>query len=287
MSRGIAVKALSRTLPDTNAVPGVEYAAVDAEHAEQLVAATTDVDVLYVTLAIPYGTAAWQQSWPVVMRNVIAAAKANGCKITFLDNVYMYGLVDGAMTEASPIAPVSKKGEVRAQVADMLLAAMQDGVVATIGRSADFYGPDTRMSNRFFEGAAREGIATWMGSPDVLRTWSYTLDNAKALAILGNDARADQKVWHMPAAPAMDGHAFIALASEVLGKPLQTVLVPEPTDAGRAAFAQQMPELADMLYQYENDYIFDTTAFQQTFGMAPTSYEAGFRHVFSTLEQSA
>jgi nucleoside-diphosphate-sugar epimerase len=289
LDRDISVKALSRTIPEADErAEGVEYSAVDAEDAAGLIEATKDIDVLYATLAIPYGTETWQRSWPIVMQNVIGAAKANAFKIVFLDNVYMYGKVDGPMTEDTPINPIAKKGEVRAEVANMLLQAMESGeVTATIGRSADFYGPDTRMSNRFFEGTYNEGVATWMGSTDVLRTLSYTLDNAKALAILGNDKLADQKVWHMPAAPAMKGVGFAALAGKILGKDLETVLVPGNDPEARKAFEASMPEIAEMMYQYENDYVFDSTRFQETFGMQPTPYEVGFRHVYDTLADRA
>lgn len=283
LERGIDIKSLNRTTPE-HTLEGVEYVSVDAENADQLREATQDVSVLYGTVAIPYGTESWQQSWPVVIKNIIEAAKANKCKVVFLDNVYMYGKVDGLMTEETPVKPVSKKGEVRARIAQMMLDAMQAGdITGAIARSADFYGPHTRISDRFFQDASKDGVATWMGSPDVLRTWSYIYDNAKALAILGNDERADQQIWHMPAAPAMKGTEFIALAGKILGKELKVNLVPGTDPEARKAFEAAVPEIAEMMYQYDDDYIFDSTKFQQTFGVQPTSYEDGFKRVFDTL----
>ncbi len=285
LNRDISVKALSRTVPEVGMrAEGVEYAAADAENSATLLAATKDVDVVYATLAVPYGTETWQRSWPVIMRNIIDAARTNEFKLVFLDNVYMYGRVDGSMTEDSPTNPLAKKGEVRAEIADMLSQAMESGEVnATIGRSADFYGPDTRISSRFFEGTFRDGVANWMGSPDVLRTWSYSPDNARALAILGNDDQADKKIWHMPAAPAMKGVDFIALASKVLGRDVETVLVPGDDPAARKALAESKPEIAEMMYQYDFDYDFNSDRFQEAFGMQPTSYEDGFRHTYNVL----
>ncbi len=285
IGRNIDVKALSRNMPDANMRhDGVEYAATDAEDRENLIAATKGVDVLYSTIAVPYGTETWQQSWPVITKNLIDAAQANNFKLVFLDNVYMYGKADGPMTEDTPVHPVSKKGEVRAEIADTLLRQMEAGEInATIGRSADFYGPHSRISSRFFEGALKENKAYWMGRPDTLRTWSYTADNARALAILGNDKRADQKVWHMPAAPAMRGVGFIALAGKILGRDLETVLVPGNDVEARKAFAQNMPEINEMMYQYDFDYNFDSSRFQQTFGVQPTPYEEGFRQTFDLL----
>lgn len=285
LDRDIDVKALSRTMPDEGArIAGVEYAQADAEDAESLLKATKNVDVVYATLAVPYATEQWQRSWPVIMRNVIDAARTNEFKLVFLDNVYMYGRTVGPMTEDSPIHPLAKKGEVRAEIAKMLIDAMDAGEVnATIGRSADFYGPNTRISSRFFEGTYNDGVATWMGSADTLRTWNYTHDNAKALAILGNDSRADQQIWHMPAASAMKGTEFIALAGKVLDKELETVLFPGNDPQAREKLASTMPDIAEMMYQYDFDYDYRSDKFQKIFGMGPTSYEEGFRQTYQSL----
>ncbi len=286
VAKGISVRALNRSWPEGLQKNGVEFLPVDVEQSGQLIEATKNVDVLYVTIAIPYGIESWQRGWPIAMQNIIDAGKTNKCKIVFLDNVYMYGRVDGPMTEESPVKPLAKKGLVRAQIADMLQDAMKrDEVTAVIARSADFYGPHTRISDGFFVGAFEKGVVNWLGNTSVMRTWNYTLDNAKALAILGNDARAEQQIWHMPAAPAMKGAEFIALASKLLGKHIQVTEVPGDDDDARTAFAHDMPEIAEMMYQYDSDYVFDSTKFQETFGMKPTSYEEGFKHVFDVLAQ--
>ena len=73
--------------------------------------------IAYLTVGLPYKTAIWQQSWPVIMSNLINACKEHSTKLVFFDNVYLYGRVDGWMTEETPINPCSKKVEVRAQIA--------------------------------------------------------------------------------------------------------------------------------------------------------------------------
>jgi nucleoside-diphosphate-sugar epimerase len=288
-NRDLEVTALSRNVPENDSrIEGVKYLPADAENLDSLVTATRGVDVLYSTIAVPYGTESWQQSWPVIMRNIIDAARSNNFKLVFLDNIYMYGRVEGPITEETPIHPASKKGEVRTKIAGMLLDAMAAGDVnAVIGRSADFYGPDTRMSRNFFEGTLNDGVAAWKGKTDVLCTWNYTLDNAKALAVLGNDTRAEGQVWHLPAAPAMRGAEFIKLAGSILGKELKTVLIPNAEPGSREAFKAQMPEIYEMLYQYEYDLDFNSDKFQKTFGIKPTSYEDGFRYVYRLLQQRA
>jgi hypothetical protein len=38
-----------------------------------------------------------------------------------------------------------------------------------------------------------------------------------------------------------------------------------------------------MLYQYESEYLFDSTKFSTAFNFAPTAYEEGIRRVCDTI----
>ena len=76
--------------------------------------AVRGADVVYLVLGLPYRLAVWRRDWPRVVENVIAGAVAEGAHLVYFDNVYVYGRVDGSMTEDSPIRPSSRKGEVRA-----------------------------------------------------------------------------------------------------------------------------------------------------------------------------
>ena len=79
------------------------------------------------------------------MANTIEACKRAGAKLLFFDNVYMYGKVDGPMTEETPFNPCSKKGETRAAIATALIDEWKaGGLTAMIARAADFYGPGAR-----------------------------------------------------------------------------------------------------------------------------------------------
>jgi hypothetical protein len=59
----------------------------------------------------------------------LVPGRADGgvAKLVFFDNVYMYGRVEGWMTEETPMNPRSKKGEARPQIARMLLEANRRG----------------------------------------------------------------------------------------------------------------------------------------------------------------
>lgn len=285
LDEGVSVTAMGRSVDARPFGDRTDYQAVDIMDAEALTSATEGVGVLYVATAVPYNADMWERDWPVVMENVIEAAKTNGSKLVFLDNVFMYGLVDGPMTEATPFNPMSRKGEVRAQIADSLQAAMESGeVTATIGRSADFYGPNTSIGFRFFAPAIKGEPATWLGKLGVPRTFSSLADNGRALAVLGNDARADNKVWHLPAAAARDGHYFVDLTERILGREVDVALLSgEAMQAEARRTGEPVQEAFELMYQYDFPYVFDSGRFEKVFGLEPTPYEVGFRQVIDAM----
>ena len=51
-------------------------------------------------------------------------------------------------------------------------------------------------------------------------------------------------------------------------------------------FNKPVAELVEMYYQYDHDYIFDSTKFEKTFNFKPTSYEEGIKVMSETLYKS-
>jgi nucleoside-diphosphate-sugar epimerase len=121
-----------------------EVVAADLSDRDATIKATSGSSVAFLVAGLKYDLKLWREVWPRIMQNTIEAAKRAKARLVFLDNVYMYGKVNGVMTEDTPFHPSSKKGEVRAQIATMLLNEMKNGSLTTlIARAADFYGPNT------------------------------------------------------------------------------------------------------------------------------------------------
>ena len=78
--------------------------------------------IVYVTVGFPYNLKIWKENWPKFTANVIDACITNKCKLVFFDNIYMYhpDHLNG-MNEETPINPPSKKGKIRAEIAEMIL----------------------------------------------------------------------------------------------------------------------------------------------------------------------
>ena len=83
--------------------------------------------IVFLVIGLRYEIKVWRELWPRIMHNVIEATKRSGARLIVFDNVYMYGKVGGPMTEETPFRPCSKKGEIRAQIATVLLNEMKAG----------------------------------------------------------------------------------------------------------------------------------------------------------------
>lgn len=103
--------------PVTPANANVQWQKADLNNAAEVMQATKDSTIIYMCAGLVYDKTIWQQQWPVIMQNIINAAKENNARLIFFDNVYMYGLVKGPMLESESYHPLSIKGEVRAKVA--------------------------------------------------------------------------------------------------------------------------------------------------------------------------
>jgi nucleoside-diphosphate-sugar epimerase len=164
------------------------------------------------------------------MANTIEACKRAKAKLVFLDNVYMYGRVAGPMTEGTPHNPCSKKGEVRARIATMLLDEVKAGSLeAMIARAPDFYGPETPngVANVLvFEPFSKGSTASWLVDADVPHSLIYTPDAARGVAMLADRASAWNQVWHLPTTPTPpNGRELITIAATEFGvKPKFRVL---------------------------------------------------------------
>jgi nucleoside-diphosphate-sugar epimerase len=238
-------------------------------------------DVAYLTAGLPYKTSVWQQQWPQIMRNTIDACKKHGVKLVFFDNLYLYGLVDGAMTESTPVNPSSKKGEVRAQLNRMLMDEIQSGALtALIARAADFYGPgatNTFVHPMIFEKLRHGKKASWLCNDAVPHSMIYTPDAVRGTVLLGNSDAAYGRAWHLPTRDnPPNGREFIGMVAKYYRtSPSIQVLKPWMLKMV-GVFNPLVRESIELLYQNEYPYIVDSSDFESRFFRA-TSYEEGIR----------
>jgi nucleoside-diphosphate-sugar epimerase len=259
-----------------------EFVSADIMKLDQTIQAVTGSEVVFLLIGLKYDIKVWQAMWPSIMANTIEACKRAKAKLIFFDNVYMYGKVNGAMTEETPFHPVSKKGEIRAQIATTLLNEMKAGnITAAIARAADFYGPDGRNSvlNILVVDKLSKGqTASWLVNDSVKHSYSFVPDSGKALAVMAGDEKTWNQTWHVPTASnPPTGREFIQMFANEFGVEPKYRVLSKTMVKLAGLFDSNIRELHEMLYQYQSDYIFDSTKFERAFDFKPTSYKEGIR----------
>ena len=260
--------------------PGIETLAGDALDPAFCLRAAEGARTIYHCMNPPYDTAVWAATLPRLMDNLIAAAARTKARLVVLDNVYMLGRPGGrALNEDSPVQPCSRKGEIRARVAETLFAAHKRGdVLATSGRASDFYGPGavaSFMGDWYWPTALAGRPVRLTVDPDAVHTYHYTPDVAAGLAALGcagDDAYG--RPWMLPCEPAPTLRVLTQRFSRQLGRDIR--LAPLPSWALKTAglFMPLMRELIEMRYQWDAPFVIDDSRFRARFGLQPTQAEA-------------
>ena len=261
--------------------PGAaETVAADLSNLESTLKAVSGSRIAFLLAGLKYDLKVWSDLWPRIMHNAIEACRKFNTKLVFFDNVYMYGRVNGAMTEETPFHPCSKKGEIRAQIATMLLNEVKAGnLTALIARAPDFYGPRVRTgipNVLVFDKFAKGATASWLANDSVKHSFAFTPDAARSVMLLADSDGAWNQTWHVPtAADPPTGKEFIELAAREFGIHAKYRVLNRPMVWVGGWFDSNVRELYEMLYQYDADYIFDSTKFDRAFRFQSASYAEG------------
>ena len=256
---------------------------VDVNNLNQIEKAIAGSEVVYVTIGFEYNIKVWQKTWPPFMQEVINGCKKHDAKLVFFDNMYLYSK-DAVpfMTENSHVDPPSKKGKVRALLTEMIMnESEKNNLKALIARSADFYGPDNKnsaMSVMIVQNLIKGKKAQVFSDINKIHTYTFTPDAAKATAILGNTPDAYNQVWHVPTtSEKLTTRGWIDLIAGELNREAKIQKVSDWMINALGIFIPIMREFPEMLYQYEQDYIFDSSKFEKRFGIKAVSAKEGVR----------
>jgi nucleoside-diphosphate-sugar epimerase len=213
------------------------------------------------------------------MDNLVAAAARSEAGLVVLDNVYMLGRPQGKpLDEDSPTRPCSRKGEVRARVAERMWEAHRRGDVrATTGRASDFYGPGgtlTHKGDQFWRPAIAGKRARVLVDPDAVHTYHYIPDVAAGLAALGTASdEAYGRPWMLPCAPAGTMRDLVARFSRELGREIKLMVMPRPVLKMLAFPVPFLREIDEMMYQWEEPFEINDRRFRERFGQGPEDVE--------------
>ena len=235
------------------------------------------------------GYTRWPQDFPPITNGIIEGLSGTDTKLVFGDNLYMYGPVSGPITEDLPYKAEGHKGKTRILMANAVLAAHKSGKIrAAIGRGSNFYGPyvrDSTVGDIVF-GAALSGKAvTMLGNPTLPHTYTFIDDFGKALVTLGSHDEALGQAWHIPNIGTTTTRNFVEMVFKEVGKPVKASTVSRPMVMLASLFNANIRETKEMLYEFEEPYIVDSSKYEHAFGKHATPYEDGIRQTIAWYQQ--
>jgi nucleoside-diphosphate-sugar epimerase len=235
----------------------------------------------------PYDARLWEAQLPRLASNLEAAARQAKARLVVLDNLYAVGRPHGRLVDEDvPMNPCSRKGEIRARVAEALFAAHERGDVrVTMGRASDFYGPGgvrTHFGEPFWRAALAGKTATLLVRLDTPHTYHFMRDVARGLATLGlaeDDVLG--RAWMLPCAPALSTRELVSRFSEALERPIRVRSVPALAARALGLAVPVIREVAEMSYLWEEPFVVDDRRFRARFGLDGTPIPEGARETVS------
>ncbi|WP_375586422.1 NAD-dependent epimerase/dehydratase family protein [Cyclobacterium xiamenense] len=258
-----------------------EWLKADLLEADQVIDAVKGSTIAYLVAGITYRTKIWETQWPIIMKNVIAACKIHESRLVFFDNMYAYDPAEvGGLSEGTPVRPKSRKGAVRAAIAQLLLDEIEKGqLTAMIVRAADFYGPGAQSSmvhETIINRMKRGKKAQWMYNKDKKHSFTFIPDAVEATAFLAGQEGAWNQVWHLPTSKAYpSAQTITTFLATRLNQDDKIQVLPAWAIGLLALFVPLMREIKELRYQLDEDYCFDSSKIEKAYGLRPTPIEEG------------
>jgi nucleoside-diphosphate-sugar epimerase len=275
VARGWHVRALQRN-PDTLARRNNAFAWIhgDAMVRDDVVSAAQGAQLI-VHAVNPPGYHNWAGLVLPMIDNTIAAARASGARIVLPGTVYNFAPdTFPVLRETTPQRPLTRKGQIRAELERRMQAASAEGVRSLIVRAGDFFGPQTR--NTWFAGAlVRPGkpvrSVTYPGAAGIGHQWAYLPDVAETMLRLveQGDRLPDFAVYHMLGHWDADGTQMAASIGRTVGRPVRTRSFPWWLLPVLAPFSEMLREMREMRYLWQHPARMDNARLAQTLGAEP------------------
>lgn len=281
LAAGLDVRVVKRSAAPLP--PGVQLVLGDVADRAFCVRAAEGAAVVYHCLNPPYDRRAWARDLPLFMSNLVGAAARAGARLVVLDNLYMLGRPGArTLTEDTPMRPCTRKGEIRARVAQMLFDAHARGDVRAIaGRASDFYGPRGALTNfgdHFWPAVLANKTARMALALDTPHTYHYLPDVAAGLAALGAAPDAlTGGAWMLPCAPAEPARALVQRFAGVLGREVHVAEFPRWFVKAAGLFVPIIREVGEMLYQWDEPFVVDDRRLRERLGLAATDSDTAAR----------
>jgi len=287
VSKGKRVQMVNRS-GRADVAEGVEIVGGDAADPTFAREVSVGASVVYFALNPPYDK--WPELFPPLQAGMLEGASSAGAKLVAVENLYIYGTTGGRpITEDLPYAPNTRKGTVRARMSEELIEAHKSGKVrVAVGRASDFFGPRVLTSaagEQVFGRAVAGKSAQVAGDPDQPHTYTYAPDIGRGLVVLGEREEALGRAWHLPSSETVTTRRFVETIFEEVGKPARVQVAPKILLRAIGLFNPPLRETIEMLYEFEEPFVVDHSAFERTFGMHATPLRDAIRETVRWYRQ--
>lgn len=203
---------------------------------------------------------------------VAEAASRSGATVLFPGNVYNYApALD--VDEDTPSAPPSKKGALRVELEQIMLAATKRGARLIVLRGGDFFGEGTSSSWIQFmvEKALKGGKLTYPTKLSTRHQWAYLPDFAAThVALLEHRGDLPAAAFFHFGGHTLSGDEFVEAARGALGRPeLGVSSLPWWGLRLISPFSSMMKAIVEMRYLWDEELIMSDARLQQTLGEVP------------------
>ncbi|AHC16356.1 NAD-dependent epimerase/dehydratase family protein [Salinispira pacifica] len=251
-----------------------ELRKADARDRSQVLEASRGAGTIYHCVNPLYHQ--WAEVLPPVQTNLIEAALENDAVLAVSENLYMYARGVDLIDLETPVNPPSRKGRIRLELHEALLAAGREkGLQWTSIRASDFYGPGSSDQSLFgptyFLDPLYTGKTMLMpGNPDIPHCYSYVGDFGRALARAAHEPEALGQSWIIGGTSGMTSRNVAELFMDMSGKSGKLRRLPTWIIRLMGLADPVMRELLEMLYQKEEPYEVSGRHFEQQFDFVLT-----------------
>lgn len=283
---GRTVRMVNRSGRAERLPAGVEIVASDAYEVAKNVELTKGATTVYQCAQPHYYE--WAEKFPPLQKAILEAAAKNSAKLVVGENLYMYGQFSGSLHEESPFAVNSKKGQVRAEMAQAVADAHATGKVrVAVGRASDFFGPDDTALTGFAIQPALEGKpVNLLGRTDQPHTFTFVADFGRLLATLGTRDEALGGVWFAPSNAPVTQAEFVRLIEAELGHPVKTMVGGPLMLRFLGLFNKEIAATVEMMFLWTAPYVVDTSKAEKAFGLKPTPTKVAIKETLEWCKEN-
>ena len=291
-ARKIPFRAVGRTGRLTQALGHLsmahELVFADLSDPEAARRAARGVDTIVYAVGVPYEKF---ELHPQLMRSTLAAAQAEGVRsLLLVSSVYSYAAgAGGLVSESYPRLPPSRKGQLRKEQEDLVIAAHASGRIrGAVLHLPDFYGPDAELSlAQFIFSAALAGkFASVLAPIDTPHEFIYTPDVGPVLLDLIAKDAAWGSHWNLAGSGLITVRDFATrVARSAATKPR---LLPANRTVLQALgyFNPLMRELVELSYLQSAPVNLDDSRLRALLGrIERTSYHDGIGYTIQQLRR--